>query len=554
MDSCRSIAVNRLHWEGCLRPGWWGGWRWTKDGEQVASFAIGAEDGSLLFSYKYRRHGDEWQSVEGPVRIVHLRCQFGVRRPYFLCAGVVTACRAGGAWQSSTGRGSICCAAISFAFLCEPGRRRVRPGAQTGTGYGCGSAAIRAWRRRFLLAPCACGGEPTDACRSRPSDAEILAEVAIAIHSEQMQAQIDSQQGRSRRSRTPIQARRHNRWAAALGRCWIEAAKQMRWMGRVEPRSNSLGRANIILRDVLAALRSCGERPLLGIRCVVTRTGAPGQLAVMDRGQLAECLEIFIRFGESGEMPNGESTAAFLDQSGINRQAPAFWKSVCEDLHDEQLPLLFRGAVIAEKEFELAGGSVSANIWILQCLSARLSPEVTYDLIVWALENRWDRNTWAPFSGHMQDTFIEEGAELLKTCRRDYLSCLRWQKDIKRRIGSESQRAKEQKDQAAAKTRKAKKKRQAELHAEAAVERRAKLHSEIDRVSNMDVEERLHWIVDTTDIPLDAIPEHLFAIDETCAQYGGVPDLDKILKRIERRKGHWKKLADALAARAKQHE
>ena len=29
VEACRSIDVNRLHREGCLRPGWGGGWQWT---------------------------------------------------------------------------------------------------------------------------------------------------------------------------------------------------------------------------------------------------------------------------------------------------------------------------------------------------------------------------------------------------------------------------------------------------------------------------------------------------------------------------------------------
>jgi hypothetical protein len=31
---CRSIDVNRLHKTGCLRPGWAGGWQWTRDSER----------------------------------------------------------------------------------------------------------------------------------------------------------------------------------------------------------------------------------------------------------------------------------------------------------------------------------------------------------------------------------------------------------------------------------------------------------------------------------------------------------------------------------------
>jgi hypothetical protein len=89
VESCRSIDVNRLHREGCLRSGWCGGWQWIRDGEQVASVNLRAEGDRLQLSYRYRVHGGEWQDVTEDVRIVRLRCRFGGARPYFICPGVV---------------------------------------------------------------------------------------------------------------------------------------------------------------------------------------------------------------------------------------------------------------------------------------------------------------------------------------------------------------------------------------------------------------------------------------------------------------------------------
>ena len=34
VEECRSLDVNRLHREGCLRPEWVGNWHWTRDGER----------------------------------------------------------------------------------------------------------------------------------------------------------------------------------------------------------------------------------------------------------------------------------------------------------------------------------------------------------------------------------------------------------------------------------------------------------------------------------------------------------------------------------------
>jgi hypothetical protein len=80
VESCRSIDVNRLHKAGCLRPGWWGGWQWTRDGEKVASITLRAEADRLNLSYRVRIRGGEWEDVEESVRIVSVPCRFGGSR------------------------------------------------------------------------------------------------------------------------------------------------------------------------------------------------------------------------------------------------------------------------------------------------------------------------------------------------------------------------------------------------------------------------------------------------------------------------------------------
>lgn len=90
MENCRSIDVNRLHKAGCLRPGWWGGWQWTRDGEKIASITLRAEAKRLHLSYRVRRGGGEWEEVEEIVRIVRVPYRFGGSRPYFICPGVVS--------------------------------------------------------------------------------------------------------------------------------------------------------------------------------------------------------------------------------------------------------------------------------------------------------------------------------------------------------------------------------------------------------------------------------------------------------------------------------
>ena len=89
VEACRSLDVNRLHREGCLRAGWVGGWQWSRDGEQVASISLRAEADRLHLTYRVRIGGGDWEDVAETVRIVRVACRFGGARPYFVCPGVV---------------------------------------------------------------------------------------------------------------------------------------------------------------------------------------------------------------------------------------------------------------------------------------------------------------------------------------------------------------------------------------------------------------------------------------------------------------------------------
>jgi hypothetical protein len=110
VEACRSIDVNRLQREGCLRPGWMGGWQWTRDGEKVASINLRAEHDRLHLSYRVRICGGEWEDVAETVHIVRVACRFGGTRPYFICPGVVNgiACGRRVAKLHSPGRYFLC--------------------------------------------------------------------------------------------------------------------------------------------------------------------------------------------------------------------------------------------------------------------------------------------------------------------------------------------------------------------------------------------------------------------------------------------------------------
>ncbi len=125
VESCRSIDVNRLYKAGCLRPGWWGGWQWTRDGEKVASITLRAEADLLHLSYRVRIRGGEWENVEESIRIVRVPCRLGGSRPYFICPGVVNgiACGRRVAKLHGPGRYFLCrhCYRLAHASQNESG-------------------------------------------------------------------------------------------------------------------------------------------------------------------------------------------------------------------------------------------------------------------------------------------------------------------------------------------------------------------------------------------------------------------------------------------------
>ena len=223
-----------------------------------------------------------------------------------------------------------------------------------------------------------------------------------------------------------------------------------------------------------------------------------------------------------------------------------FWKGVCDRLSDNQLLMLYRGAIIAEREFRLQGGSVSSNQWILELLSARLSPKAIHDVCVWALDNCLDDasdNYWTRRAAKQGVPWAREAAEQEHAGAQFNLG-------VAYHLGDGVEQDSEQ---GVAWTRSAadvRRKKKAEFHVlrtEAAIKGRVALHSELGRVAEMDMPHRMQWFTETA-LPVDAIPHDLFAIDEICARYQGTPDLGKITNRIGNRKRHWRRLADALAA------
>jgi hypothetical protein len=84
-DDYRTLDVRRLAREGVLRPGHWGGWQWTRDGETAASIQMRAEQHCVILTYQRRSGGGEWKDEQYAVRVVHTPCNLGGSRAWFIC-------------------------------------------------------------------------------------------------------------------------------------------------------------------------------------------------------------------------------------------------------------------------------------------------------------------------------------------------------------------------------------------------------------------------------------------------------------------------------------
>lgn len=196
VESCRSLDVNRLKREGCLRPGFCGGWQWTRDGEQVASIQLRAETNRFYLAYRVRVRGGDWQEVDEVVEILQVPCRLGGSRPYFTCPGLVNGilCRRRVAKLYGAGRWFLCrhCFRLAYASQREGAldrtRRRAdkirrRLGGQPGFLTRFPDRPKGMWHRTY------------ERLRDQAIDAEIRAEEMFELEAGRFLARIDRRHG-----------------------------------------------------------------------------------------------------------------------------------------------------------------------------------------------------------------------------------------------------------------------------------------------------------------------------------------------------------------------
>ena len=124
-----------------------------------------------------------------------------------------------------------------------------------------------------------------------------------------------------------------------------------------------------------------------------------------DLKRYKEFLDRLIEIGREGPAElSDKNEKIYFEHSGINRKHWSFYEKHCESITTEEVINLFRGLVIAEREYQLSGGSVAANIWVLRILQERITKFETRSLLEWAMKNR-GTNLYTPTGSPTADDF-----------------------------------------------------------------------------------------------------------------------------------------------------
>lgn len=79
------LDIRKIARAGLLKPGCSFNWQWTCNGEKIASIRLRTEADRVVFDYRTRNHGDDWQDMHYPVYLAWSGCNYGGQRGWWLC-------------------------------------------------------------------------------------------------------------------------------------------------------------------------------------------------------------------------------------------------------------------------------------------------------------------------------------------------------------------------------------------------------------------------------------------------------------------------------------
>ncbi len=84
-EDYRSIDIRRWYREKMLIPNNSFSRQWTRNGEVTSSIGVRVEENKVYLIYRKKSHGEEWVDKNYPVYIAWTPCNYGNKRPWFLC-------------------------------------------------------------------------------------------------------------------------------------------------------------------------------------------------------------------------------------------------------------------------------------------------------------------------------------------------------------------------------------------------------------------------------------------------------------------------------------
>ena len=128
-DGLKCLDINWLNRNGYLKPGLRSSVHWWRGTEHSGSINIYTEEASILLDYKHRFGGGDWESVTERVFLSWTHCNYGGRRPWFICPGVKSGvpCRRRVAKLYAAGKYFLCrhCYNLAYDSQNEPERDRL---------------------------------------------------------------------------------------------------------------------------------------------------------------------------------------------------------------------------------------------------------------------------------------------------------------------------------------------------------------------------------------------------------------------------------------------
>ena len=90
VESCCNLDIRYLKKNDLLTPGMTCTLSWSCNGRDTGSISMSAKTDHIELIYKHRSPREaEWEDVKQPVSLTWTPCNYGGKRPWFICPGVV---------------------------------------------------------------------------------------------------------------------------------------------------------------------------------------------------------------------------------------------------------------------------------------------------------------------------------------------------------------------------------------------------------------------------------------------------------------------------------